>query len=139
MQMSLKLRGAKIDSLFMGNLDADALRRFSLAKSRVLVEVEAKGKSDDILKGQIEDQTTVLFGLAAFKDEVDAVVPMAAKLVGQSRIYVVEYGLVKRGKPVRLRVGSEAFYESRHPSPYWVNRGVGATGDASASAQRSPA
>lgn len=111
LQMGLKLRGAEIDSLFMGDLDADAVRRVSLAKSRVLVAVEAKGKSDDILKGQIADQATALFGLAAFKDEVDAVVPMAAKLVGPSRIYVVEYGLVERGKSVQLQVESEAFYD----------------------------
>ncbi|MDA8257791.1 MAG: hypothetical protein M0Z99_19550 [Betaproteobacteria bacterium] len=115
LQMGLKLRSAEIDSLFMGSLSAKAARDASLVKSRVLVAVEAKGKSDDILKGQIADQVAELFGIFAFKDEVDAVVPMAVKLVGPSRIYVVEYAFVERGKPVQLHVESEAFYDFAPP------------------------
>ena len=110
LQMGLKLRGAEIDCLFMGDLGSGAAHTAALAKPRVLVAVEAKGKSDDILKGQIGDQAAALFGISAFKDEIDAVVPMAAKLDENGRLYVVEYDFVRRGKPVQLQIASEAFY-----------------------------
>lgn len=110
LQMGLKLRGAEIDALFLGSL-ADG----PVGRKRVLVALEAKGKSDDILKSQIADQATAVLRLDAFKDGFDLVVPMAAKLVGPSRIYVVEYRFIKRDEVAELQQESEAFYEFSPP------------------------
>ncbi|MET3138549.1 hypothetical protein AAKU61_002919 [Undibacterium sp. GrIS 1.2] len=127
LQMGLKLRGAEIDALFLGQMQPwqRKLPRPSPKlsdKRRVLVALEAKGKSDDILKGQIEDQAIALFRLDTFSEEIDFVVPMAAKLVGPSRIYVVEYQLIARDEIVKrrpgiakLRLASEAFYDFSPP------------------------
>lgn len=110
LQMGLKLRGAEIDALFLGTM-TDETR----ASRRVLVALEAKGKSDDILKSQIEDQAAAVFRLDAFKDGFDLVVPMAAKLVAPSRIYVVEYRFIARDQDAALQQESEAFYEFAPP------------------------
>ena len=119
LQMGLKLRGAEIDSLFLGGLSGESLgEQNQLAKRKVLVALEAKGRSDDILKSQIEDQVEALFSIDAFKSDVDLIVPMAAKLVAPSRMYIVEFAPIERNKiPAkkpslgRLELASEAFYD----------------------------
>lgn len=115
LQIGLKLRGAEIDALFLGDTHNQSGHPTPQRKTKVLVALEAKGKYDDILKSQIEDQATALFGIDAFKDEVDLVVPMAAKLVGPSRIYVVEYRFVERNGSAKLCIESEAFYDLAPP------------------------
>ena len=119
LQMGLKLRNAEIDALFLGVLQSEKTRPVELSNNqRVLVALEAKGNTDDILKSQIEDQAIALFALDAFKEEVDFVVPMAAKLVAQSRLYVAEYEFIGRDALANrspelstLRLASEAFYD----------------------------
>lgn len=118
LQMGLKLRGAEIDGLFLGELRPKNKKMRLSTKRRILVALEAKGESDDILKGQIKDQVVALFRLDVFKDEVDFVAPMAVKLVRPNCIYVAEFRLVARPgiasrRPAlgTLRLASEAFYE----------------------------
>lgn len=119
LQMGVKLRDAEVDALFLGDLRVKSGKERRLSKKRrVLVALEAKGNTDDILRSQIEDQAEALFDLDAFKDDVDFIVPMAAKLVAASRIYVAEYRFIARSDIAKVRPGlaalrlaSEAFYD----------------------------
>lgn len=119
LQMGLKTHGAEIDGLFLGELDGTSPNKpRTTDKRRVLVALEAKGRSDDILKSQLVDQVKALFALKTFQDEIDLIVPMAVKLIAPSRLYVAEYDFVERNEVVtnglqlaNLRISGEAFYE----------------------------
>jgi hypothetical protein len=58
---------------------------------------EAKGAGDDIICAQIAAQIGAVFSLGT---EQDIIIPVAAKIVGESRILIVEFGSVNRGETV---------------------------------------
>ncbi|RII27337.1 MAG: hypothetical protein CXR31_08825 [Geobacter sp.] len=91
LQNGLKLRNAEIDSLFYGKTKHGDI---------MIITVEAKNKKDDILETQILSQVKSVQGMANIKNNkkefLDGsktlqVLPMAMKIVGDSKIYMAEY------------------------------------------------
>ena len=83
LQMTVKLRQAEIDALYL------AIEDPAKGGSEFLISVEAKGKRDDILETQLMAQVGAIFASKGIAHE--RVVPVAVKIVGESRIHVVEY------------------------------------------------
>jgi hypothetical protein len=133
MQSNMKLRKAEIDGLYMGMLNK--------GREVVLLTMEAKGDSDDILESQVIEQIEAIRSLdkvKSFLDEVGAdiektrIIPMAMKLVdvsciaavpggdtfgaaGRKLLYLADYGqLPYRGaKPSLLTPRAETMFDLR--------------------------
>lgn len=112
LQMSMKLRRAEIDSVYLG------LEETVLGDSRhTLIACEAKGRSDDILADQIMAQAK---SMARLSVDFDYILPMAAKILGSKGIHLVEFEAVKRvdvPELERLSIASEALYQLSPPVP----------------------
>lgn len=114
LQMSVKLREAEIDAIFLV-LEQDP----GGTTARTLVTCEAKQSRDDILEGQILAQLEAVAAIPDF--EPDLVAPMAAKSVGDSTVHLVEFAAVSptaiRGGLTSLAIASEQAYTFEPPVP----------------------
>ena len=112
LQMSMKLRRAEVDSVYL------ALERGEgSAPQSFLVTCEAKGGSDDILEDQLLAQTRSAAGLVV---DFDYVLPMAAKVIRGTGIQVVEFAAVERGEAAEvadLEIVSHVLYRLSPPVP----------------------
>lgn len=134
MQSNLKLRKTEIDGLYYGYLEG---RRI------VLITMEAKGHSDDILESQVLDQVTAVQGMKKVKEllhnmgakEKDTIIlPMSMKLVdascaskvpgvkefgvaGKKLLYMADYGTVPFNSlcPASLVPSGETLFDLRPP------------------------
>ncbi len=110
LQTNVKLSRAEIDALYLGVEDSPQTPDTQLRE--VLITCEAKGMGDDILLDQIVAQVKAVFRLKTVKQDV--VLPIAAKAIGPSRIFVVQFLPVDRSSAFDLSsvvVGSQAIYE----------------------------
>ena len=134
MQSNMKLRKAEIDGLYLGTLHRGGV---------VLLTMEAKGDSDDILESQLLDQVDAIRSHDKIKEfliEVGAdqsttnIIPMAMKLVsassieqvlgrqefgitGKKLLYLVDYAAVPylRTGPFDLVPRGETLFDLRPP------------------------
>lgn len=80
----------------------------------VIVTCEAKGLRDDILADQLIAQVRAASSMRGLDEEVALIVPAAAKAIGPSRLYVVQFEPVDRrfaDETTSLAPESEAVYE----------------------------
>lgn len=106
LQTGLKLRNSEIDAAY----------RIALQDGRLLlVSVEAKGRSDEIWPAQVARAAKALATTAAATQAPDGVIPFAAKIVGRSLIYTVEFAPLA-GDEVP-KVASEALFQLVPPVP----------------------
>ena len=90
LQTNMKLGGkAEVDSVYLATVQED-----DELFTEIVVSVEAKGFSDDIVISQIVKQVKSLFLTANI--EQDRVLPVALKIVGESEVGVVEFHAVNR-------------------------------------------
>ena len=111
LQTNVKLSSAEIDALFLAIEDAGA------EKQELLVCCEAKNKRDDIIVAQILGEVRSLFRTGISQE---LVLPIAAKAISPSRIFVVEFKAVGReeiGTKESLDVASTAVYDLVPPVP----------------------
>jgi len=113
LQMSVKLMGTEIDSLFLLQEEGEQgeLRE-------VIVTAEAKRGRDDILEDQILRQAKAPFRMPQVTQDV--VVPVAVKCIGPSKIYVVEFSELDRGAfegVDSLTIASDSLFEIVPPVP----------------------
>ena len=95
LQQNLKQSGAEIDGLFLGKVTSH---------QSMLITVEAKGKTDDILQVQIAAQVTAAMKMKSIQKNLEAiagdvnefyVLPMAMKVIRDSEVYIAEFEPVK--------------------------------------------
>jgi len=95
LQQNLKQSGAEIDGLFLGKVTS---------YQSMLITVEAKGKTDDILQVQIAAQVTAAMKMKSIQKNLEAiagdvnefyVLPMAMKVIRDSEVYIAEFEPVK--------------------------------------------
>ena len=122
LQMSVKLGPTEIDAMYLVIEETGAAGAAGAAGTgatrEVLLTCEAKGRSDDILEGQVVSQVRSAFGLSDTGQ--DRVVPVAVKAVGPSEVFVVEFEAVGRAEAddlEDLQVASSAVYELVPPVP----------------------
>jgi hypothetical protein len=111
LQMSMKLRRAEVDSVYLG------LDRRPDGVRTTLIACEAKGHSDDILEDQMIAQVKAL---ARLEINFDEMLPIAAKVVRGEGIHVVEFATVERTNVEALEaltVVSQAVYQLLPPVP----------------------
>jgi hypothetical protein len=109
LQMSIKQRGSEIDGLFLAVEEATVP---APGTRELLVICEAKMRRDDILEDQIVSQVKTVAQLKGVAQE--EFIPMAAKLVGPSQVFVVEFESVPRSAAANLTslvVVSQQVYE----------------------------
>lgn len=104
LQMSVKLRDAEIDAIFLV-LEHDP----SGTITQTLVTCEAKQGRDDILEDQMLAQLEAVAAIADFQP--DLVVPLAAKSVGRSTVHLVEFVAVS---PTAIREGLTSLTIASH-------------------------
>lgn len=113
LQMSVKLRRAEIDALFLAIEEVNGSRT-----QEVIVCCEAKGRSDDILEDQVLSQVEAVFGSKGITQ--DLVIPVAIKARAPSEVWVLEFETVSRSEVASRRplvIASEAIYELVPPVP----------------------
>jgi hypothetical protein len=113
LQMSVKLRKAEIDGLFLARCENPPGTLFN-----VIITCEAKQARERILEGQIIEQVRAAFATTATHLGVDTVVPIGIRVVKKIGFYVVEFAPVTRVAATTLHtlsVASEVLYEL-HPS-----------------------
>jgi hypothetical protein len=95
LQQNLKQSGAEIDGLFLGKVTS---------RQSMLITVEAKGRTDDILQVQIAAQVTAALKMKSIQKNLEAIagdvnefhiLPMAMKVIRESEVYIAEYEPVK--------------------------------------------
>jgi hypothetical protein len=107
LQLNVKLNRTEIDALFLLIESSD-----SGDLEEVIVTCEAKGAREDIIEEQILQQAQVAFRLVETKHH--RVVPVAIKVVGRSKILVVEFAEILResvGGTTSLTVASKSLFE----------------------------
>lgn len=112
LQMAVKLRQSEIDAIYL------ATELPAGPGSEFLISCEAKGKRDDILETQLMSQVGAIFASKGIVQ--DRVVSVAVKVVGPSRIHLVEYNEVTRAQYaglVGLTVARDVVYELVPPVP----------------------
>lgn len=115
LQMSVKLRKAEIDGLFLARCKDPSGSLFN-----IVVTCEAKQARERILEDQIIEQVRAVFATTATHLGVGVVVPIAIKVVKKVGFYVVEFAPVQRAAAVTLQslaVASEVVYELHPPVP----------------------
>ena len=102
LQQNLKQSGAEIDGLFLGKVTSH---------QSMLITVEAKGRTDDILQVQIAAQVTAVMRMKSIQKNLEAIagninefyiLPMAMKVIEESVVYVAEFEPVKYVKDGRV-------------------------------------
>lgn len=123
LQIGVKLHKSEIDALFLAVADNseaaeldDENRGAEVAPqlSEIIVTLEAKGRREDILLPQVKGQLSAVFTQSAITQDV--AIAVAAKAIGPSQVYLVEFQAVLREQAdllpeVDLEVASEAVYE----------------------------
>lgn len=105
LQMGVKQTASEIDALYLAIEDLG-----NGNTQEAIICCEAKGRRDDILEDQIVAQVRTTFAMRGLTQNL--VIPMAAKAVSRSKVYVAEYDAVVRGTaPITLTVLSQAMYE----------------------------
>lgn len=110
LQTNVKLARAEIDALYLGVEHSPQTPDTELRE--VLITCEAKGLGDDILLDQIVAQVKAVFRLKTVTQ--GTVLPIAAKAIAPSRIFVVQFLPIDRSSAPNLSsvaVGSQAIYE----------------------------
>lgn len=108
LQMSIKLRQAEIDALFLGVMNT------AHGHEQVIVTCEAKHYKDPFIPQQIINQVQAAF--AATK--VPVVIPIGMKAIRNVGFYVTEFQAVKREDApalAELHLASHAVYELKPP------------------------
>jgi hypothetical protein len=103
LQNNVKLSSSEVDALFLGTEQNGETRE-------ILITLEAKGRNDDILEDQILQQVRSVFRAVRDHDEI---LPMAAKAIAPSEIYLIEFERVRRDEidaKERLKCVSRAIY-----------------------------
>jgi len=116
LQTNIKLARTEIDALFLA-IEGQSGEP-NVAFREVIIACEAKGLRDDVLEDQLVAQVKATFRIADIRQEV--VIPMAAKAIAPSRIYMVQFAPVDRKTASglsTLAVESEAIYELVPPVP----------------------
>lgn len=109
LQTNLKQSRAEIDALFLA---VERNGGEGNGTREVLVTCEAKGIRDDILEDQIIAQVKAVFKMRAITQST--VIPLAAKAVGPSKVYIVQFAPVFQSQVSDLEsliLESEALYE----------------------------
>lgn len=109
LQNTVKLRRTEIDAIYLGTVK-DTLEK-------VYITCEAKGRNDDVIETQIVAQVKAAFTLTS---DCDTVVPVAIKVVGPSRIYVIAFKPVSRADAATYQipeVAHKAVYKLVPPVP----------------------
>jgi hypothetical protein len=95
LQQGIKQSGAELDGLFLGKINAN---------DSMLITVEAKGRKDDILQGQIVSQVNAVLKMKSVQKNLSAIagntstfsiLPMAMKVIDESIVYIAEYAAIK--------------------------------------------
>jgi hypothetical protein len=95
LQQNIKQGRAEIDGLFLGRTNAD---------SSMLITVEAKGRTDDILESQVAAQVTAVMRNKNIKKNLPDItkdpqsfyiLPLAMKVIDESVVYIAEYEPVR--------------------------------------------
>jgi hypothetical protein len=85
---NIKLSGSEIDAMFL------AVQELEPGEKRELIVLcEAKSRRDDVLPGQILGEVRAAFGMGI---EQDLILPMAAKAIAPSEVWVIEFEAVSR-------------------------------------------
>ena len=116
LQTGVKQSKSEIDALYLAEHEDG---------SNALVTVEAKGRRDDILESQLIAQVEAVRE-RALRDPagrttkpISRIIPVGLKVVGDSRLYVVQFTSVPIDGPLTesLEFESEGLYELRPPVP----------------------
>lgn len=113
LQTNVKLARAEIDALFLATEE-----KTPTSQRQVIITLEAKGLRDDILEEQIVAQVKAAFRM--LPAERDIVMPMAAKAIAPSKVYVVQFAPIERSLATRLSplvLETEAVYVLVPPIP----------------------
>lgn len=116
LQTNIKLSAAEVDALFL------AVEGRNGDTNEFMITLEAKGRNDDILEGQILDQVRATFRIV----DHDLILPMAAKAFAPSKIHVVEFNKITRrdaDAAERLGIASRAVYRLKPSIPGIGERG----------------
>jgi hypothetical protein len=116
LQMSVKLRKSEIDALFLATEHVDPANPASVRE--LIVCCEAKQKNDDILEDQMLGHVEAVFNARGVQQ--DLALPIAVKVVGKSRVQVVEFDVIHKqdaSTADSLTVVSQAVYELVPPVP----------------------
>lgn len=106
LQTNVKLSEAEIDALFLATEELP-----DKGQRELLVTCEAKGLTDDVIESQVLNQISVASQLPIAKY---AVIPIAVKAIGSSRVLLYEFEtvLTKEAKDKRtLDIAKTAIYE----------------------------
>ena len=109
LQTNLKQSRAEIDALFLA-VEQDGGE--GAGPREVLVTCEAKGIRDDILEDQMVAQVKAVFKMKSITQTT--IIPLAAKAVGPSTVYIVQFAPIDQSKVSDLEsltLESEALYE----------------------------
>jgi len=107
LQMSVKQRKTEIDALFLV-IEQDE----GGTTHEIILCCEAKGRRDDKLEDQALRQAKAVFKMQGVSQ--DTVIPLVAKAIAPSKIYIVEFASLRREdaeKTRALTVASKAVYE----------------------------
>jgi hypothetical protein len=106
LQTAVRQTRVEIDALFLGEGVAAGQPK------RALITLEGKGAKDDILEEQIIRQIEAVVEMKSIRNKFDVVIPVAAKVLGKSEIYVVEYEEIKptAKPPYKLEQVMEVIY-----------------------------
>lgn len=118
LQQNLKQSGAEIDGLFLGKVTP---------QNSMLITVEAKGRSDDILQSQIAAQVNAVMKMKSIQKNIAAIagdenefyiLPMAMKVIEESVVYIAEFETVryvKNGKITAVALVNESLCQIMPP------------------------
>lgn len=115
LQTNLKQSRAEIDALFLAVEEGTGEEA---GPREVLVTCEAKGMRDDILEDQIIAQVKAVFKMKGTTQST--VIPLAAKAVDRSTIYIAQFGPVSKAEVIEiegLTLESDGLYELVPPVP----------------------
>jgi hypothetical protein len=114
LQQNIKQGRAEIDGLYLGRTTAD---------NSMLITVEAKGRTDDILETQVAAQVSAVMKNKNIKKNLSEItkdrqsfyiLPLAMKVIDESVLYIAEYEPVRyepNGIVESLKLTSESLCE----------------------------
>jgi hypothetical protein len=111
LQTGVKGTKTEIDALFLGETSVASGKAHEIPR-RALITLEAKKRGEDILEEQILRQIETALEMPALKKRIDQVIPIAAKALGGSKVYLVEYEAIPANTkaPKVLDVAIEGVY-----------------------------
>jgi hypothetical protein len=111
LQNSVKLRGSEIDAIFLVTEQLEEEQR------ELIATCEVKVRREDLTMDQVLRQPSEMFGLMP---ELDRVLPLAIRSVGESRLHLTEFAVVSRDEIAELdelAIVRDVLYELRPPVP----------------------